>query len=204
MPAQRLGGSPAFVDPRLRADRADPVWIPPVGATRLCFNVEDVGCNMLGGPGLLIPDLANIAHILLDTLGRQHVVLRAGSTSLQLTIDGQDGIIAPVVLAMRVRGRSDIGTVIKVLAKLEKLIGAPRALTSTTTHWTAETQRLRDALIALDAFRAGATLRETAVIIYGAKRIDRDWPGKGLRIRMHRNLYRGLALSSGGYRDLLS
>jgi hypothetical protein len=158
---------------------------------------------MPDGPGLLLPDLANVEHILLDTLGRQHIVLRAGSTCLQLTIDGQHGIIAPAVLVVRVQRRDDIGTVIELLTRLEKLFGAPRPPTSGIAHWTAETERLRDALIALDAYRAGATLRQTAVIIYGAKRIDRDWPGKGLRVRMHRNLHRGLAMCTGSYRDLL-
>ncbi|NJO32218.1 MAG: DUF2285 domain-containing protein, partial [Rhodospirillales bacterium] len=50
---------------------------------------------------------------------------------------------------------------------------------------------------------AGLTLRETAVVIYGRHRIDRDWPGTALRDRMRRCRQRGHALCNGGYRDLL-
>jgi hypothetical protein len=46
-------------------------------------------------------------------------------------------------------------------------------------------------------------LRATAVVIYGRQRVDRDWPGKGLRDRMRRCRQRGRALCSGAYRDLL-
>jgi hypothetical protein len=40
-------------------------------------------------------------------------------------------------------------------------------------------------------------------VIHGWQRVDRDWPGKGLRDRMRRSRQRGLALCSGRYRDLL-
>ena len=89
------------------------------------------------------------------------------------------------------------------VAALEGLLSAYDSPASTAPRWTAETERLRDALIALDCYRAGATLRETAVVIYGHQRVDRDWPGKGLRDRMRRSRQRGLALCNGGYRDLL-
>jgi hypothetical protein len=39
--------------------------------------------------------------------------------------------------------------------------------------------------------------------MYGWQRVDRDWPGKGLRDRMRRSRKRGLALCNGGYLDLL-
>ena len=63
--------------------------------------------------------------------------------------------------------------------------------------------RLRDALIALDGDRAGATLREIAIVIYGRERIERDWPGKGLERRLRRDLQRGRALCNAGYRNLI-
>jgi hypothetical protein len=152
-------------------------------------------------PGLLIPALPNVEHILLDTAGRQHVLLRAGAMSLQLTISGQDGIIAPATLGLRLGRRQDISTLSAALAGLEALLSG--RLAGAPPHWTAETERHRDALIALDCYRAGLTLRATAVVIYGPQRVDRDWPGKGLRDRMRRSRQRGRALCDGGYRDLL-
>jgi hypothetical protein len=99
--------------------------------------------------------------------------------------------------------RHDIRTVKDALATLEAVLSVPQGLANAPPLWTAETERLRDALIALDCDRAGLTLRDTAVVIYGRQRVDRDWPGKGLRDRMRRSRQRGLALCNGGYRDLL-
>jgi hypothetical protein len=84
---------------------------------------------------------------------------------------------------------------------LERLLSA--APETATTRWTAETLRLRDALIALDGHLNGGTLPEIAAVIYGRERIERDWPGKGLRQRVRRAQLRGLALCNGGYRHLL-
>jgi hypothetical protein len=177
------------------------VWLPETGAAFLRLDAASLDGPTLDRPGLLIPALPYVEHILLDTAGRQHVLLRAGATSLQLTISGQDGIIAPATLGLRLGARNDIGTLSEALAELQgllsgKLAGAP-------TQWTADTQRHRDALIALDCYHTGLTLRETAVVIHGRQRVDRDWPGKGLRDRMRRCRQRGRALCDGGYRDLL-
>jgi hypothetical protein len=122
---------------------------------------------------------------------------------LQLILNGPHCIIFPTALAICVSSRLDIRTVKDALTALEAMLSGPAGLVSAPPHWTAETERLRDALIALDCYRAGLTLRETAVVIYGRQRVDRDWPGKGLRDRMRRSRQRGLALCNGGYRDLL-
>ena len=122
---------------------------------------------------------------------------------LQLTITGSDGIIAPTILVLQLHRRNDIGVVGEALATLDSFLSAPAGLVSTPPGWTAETERLRDALIAIDCYRAGLTLRETAVVIYGRQRVDRDWPGKGLRDRMRRSRQRGLALCNGAYLNLL-
>lgn len=203
MSAPRGGASPAFVDPKLTAKEAHPVWLPETGAASLRLDAAFRDGPTADHAGLLISSLPHVEHILLDTVGRQHVLLRSGSASLQLTINGQHGIIAPATLALRLRNRHDIGTATEALAALEGLLSAYDSPASTPPRWTAETERLRDALIALDCYRAGATLRETAVVIYGHQRVDRDWPGKGLRDRMRRSRQRGLALCNGGYRDLL-
>jgi hypothetical protein len=120
-----------------------------------------------------------------------------------MTINGHQCIIFPATLAVHLGSRHDIRTVKDALAALEAVLSIPERLSSPPSLWTAETKRFRDALIALDCRRAGLTLRDTAVVIYGRQRVDRDWPGKGLRDRMRRSRQRGLALCNGGYRDLL-
>jgi hypothetical protein len=177
------------------------VWLPETGAAFLRLDAASLDGPTLDRPGLLIPALPNVEHILLDTAGHQHVILRAGATSVQLTISGQDGIIAPATLGLRLGAPNDIGTLGEALAGLEALLSSK--LAGSPPQWTAETERRRDALIALDCYHAGLTLRETAVVIYGRQRVHRDWPGKGLRDRMRRCRQRGRALCDGGYRDLL-
>lgn len=194
---------PAFVDPRLTAKQGHPVWLPETGAAALHFDAVWLDDPTADRPGLLVPALPNVEHILLDTGGRQHVVLRAGFTSLQLTIHGQECMISPTTLALHLRSRHDIRTIKDALAELEAALSVPEALAGAPPLWTAETERLRDALIALDCYRAGLTLRETAMVIYGRQRVDRDWPGRGLRDRMRRSRQRGQALCNGGYLNLL-
>jgi hypothetical protein len=40
-------------------------------------------------------------------------------------------------------------------------------------------------------------------MLCGRERIERDWPDRGLRLRVYRALVRGESLCNGGYRELL-
>ena len=65
-------------------------------------------------------------------------------------------------------------------------------------------QRLALALRALDGRMNGATYREIAEVLFGAKRIpERAWKTHDLRNRTIRLVQTGLALMRGGYRALL-
>ena len=72
-------------------------------------------------------------------------------------------------------------------------------------HRSRERLLQRDALIALDASCTGASLRETASLIYGAEFVARHWPGDGdwLKSRMRRARATGETLRDGGYRKFL-
>lgn len=203
MSAPRGGASAAFVDPRLTAAQAHPVWLPQTATDPLCLTAHPIHQQSGSPAGVFIPALPNVEHVLIDTLGRQHVILRAGAVYLQLTIDGSGAVVAPVALSVLVAQRHAIGAAAERLGKLDGLVSASPDVPIASARWTAETKRFRDALIAHDGHRAGATLRETATVIYGRLRIERDWPGKGLRHRLRRDLQRGIALCNGGYRQLL-
>ena len=95
---------------------------------------------------------------------------------MHLVVGGRPVVIAPVVLSACVDERNAIAAVAEQLARLERLLSA--LPDTATTRWTVETLLLRDALIALDGYHAGATLPEIAAVIYGEERIERDWPGK--------------------------
>jgi hypothetical protein len=197
------GASVAFADPRFPAERAHPVWLPETGAARLHFTAQPIGDAAGDRLGLRISAFANVEHVLFDAAGRQHAVLRSGGGSIQFVITGDNAIIAPVALSVVLQLGHDIGPMVKDLAHLKVLLSAKPRKAGLLPRWTAETMRLRDALIALDGHRAGATLREIAIVIYGRERIERDWPGKGLERRLRRDLQRGQALCTAGYRGLI-
>jgi hypothetical protein len=203
MSVPRRGAFAAFADPRLPAERAHPLWLPETGAARLHFTAQPIGESAGDRLGLRISAFANVEHVLCDAAGRQHAVLRSGARSVQFVITGDNAIIAPVALSVVLRGSHDIGPIVKELADLKVLLSAKPSKAGEPPRWTAETMRLRDALIALDGDRAGATLREIAIVIYGRERIERDWPGKGLERRLRRDLQRGQALCNAGYRNLI-
>jgi hypothetical protein len=185
----------------LTAAEAHPVWLLQTERHSLRLTAQTVNEASRAAPGVLLAALPNLAHILIDTLGRQHSVVRCGAAHMHLVVNGQPVVIAPVILSACVDERDAIGPVAQRLARLERLLSA--SPDAAITRWTAETLRLRDALIALDGHLAGATLPEIAAVIYGQGRIERDWPGKGLRQRVRRAQLRGIALCNGGYRDLL-
>jgi hypothetical protein len=128
----------------------------------------------------------------------------SGANALQVLISGDNAVVGTVVLGICLPSRPAIGATAKRLAALEDILSVSNDTPSgRRPGWTAQTLRLRNALVALDCCRAGATLRETAIVIYGGERIERDWPDAGLRQRLRRDLHRGRALCAGGYRDLI-
>jgi hypothetical protein len=199
----RRGASVAFADPRLPAERARPVWLPETGAARLRFTAQPIRDAAGDRLGLRISAFGNVEHVLIDAAGRLHALLRSGARSVQLVITGDNAIIAPVALSVVLRGPHDIVPVVKELTDLKVLLSAKPRKAGVPPRWTAETMRLRDALIALDGHRVGATLREIAILIYGRERIERDWPGNGLERRLRRDLQRGQAFCNAGYRNLI-
>jgi hypothetical protein len=185
----------------LTAAEAHPVWLAETGPHTLCLAARTLQEMASKPPGVRVATLSNVAHILIDALGRQHVIVRCGAACMHLVISGSAVVIGPVILGADVEERDAIGTVADRLARLERLLSSQPD--NVPARWTAETLRLRDGLIALDGDHAGATLPEIGAVIYGRKRIEQDWPGKGLRQRLRRDQLRGLALRSGGYRRLL-
>ena len=64
---------------------------------------------------------------------------------------------------------------------------------------------MRDALVALDGRRVGATYRETAAVIYGPERARAAWlsASTAMKDRMRHALARGEQFRDGAYRKLL-
>lgn len=152
---------------------------------------------------LEITTLPNVEHILIDATGRQHVILRTLKGTLQIVVEGAHVATARVTLRLSISSMSDLVGNARLLCRLEQALSARDTAVAPTRPWSAQSKRLRDALLAVDARRAGVTFRQVASLIYGRERVARDWPGAGLKVRVRRDLQRGLALCSGGYRNLL-
>lgn len=134
--------------------------------------------------------------------GLQQVVLRANQASIQLAIEGVDVTVGPVAIKFLVAGFDAAAKARDQLDLLDRVLSPNRAPSSVLPRWTTRTKNLRDALITLDGRRAGASLKEIAILICGAEDVDADW-GVGLRQRMQRHYSRGEALAAGRYRDFL-
>ncbi len=151
---------------------------------------------------VFMPAIPSLEHILIDAGGRQHVVLRGNQAAIQLTITGADIAVHPVAITILVPGIAAIGRACDQLDTLRRILSPAHSRSSPDPDWTTRTQNLRDALITFDGRRAGASHREIATFIYGARKVAEDWDA-GLRERMQRHYNRAARLVAGGYRDLL-
>jgi hypothetical protein len=117
-------------------------------------------------------------------------------------IEGADLTARPVAVTFLVHGLAAIRKACDQLRLLDRILSQDGTPSPPRVHWTPRTRNLRDALITLDGRGAGASHREIATVIHGAKDVATHW-GAGLRQRIQRNYSRGEALAAGGYRDLL-
>jgi hypothetical protein len=104
-------------------------------------------------------------------------------------------------LAFLVRGIPHAEAIAADFSTLGNLLDAPQ----NRAHRSRDRLLLRDALVVLDGRRAGVSHRDTAVVIFGVKRVRDDWSARGgwLKERMRRALSKGEKLRDGGYRRAL-
>jgi hypothetical protein len=138
-------------------------------------------------------------HLLIDDRKRNHLLLICGNLALQLLIEGADLLSGPVYLNFIIPGLTGIGSAIEKLVALRQILARPAELPYTPRAWSAQTLRLRNALIALDGHAAGASYRDVAAVIFGKHRVARDWPDPSLKDLVRRSLKRGQAYAGGGY-----
>jgi hypothetical protein len=79
----KRGPSAPFANPTLTALQACHVWLPETGTSALLARARPAG----GEASVFLPALPSLEHILIDTRGHQHVVLRANGAALQLMIE---------------------------------------------------------------------------------------------------------------------
>jgi hypothetical protein len=131
----------------------------------------------------------------------ERLLLGDSNQALTLCLQGSRASLGPVETTFVLKGIPDP-------AKLASDFGAFHALLHvpcSKAHRSRDRLLLRDALVALDGRRVGASYRNIAELIFGVERVREDWSSRGgwLKERMRRALTTGEELRDGGYRRAL-
>jgi len=142
--------------------------------------------------------------ILVTASGENYLVLRDRWRLLQLRCLGDSIAFDSGAMALLVDELPNVEPEIRLLRRFSAIYRA-RESNESTTAWSPQSMRLRNALVALDGSLNGATYREIAEHIHGPEMVADAWRGsrRDLKDRMVRLVRRGHHLSAGGYRDLL-
>lgn len=136
--------------------------------------------------------------------GEQHLLLRDGRRVVQVRCVGDDLTRDPLAIGLLADEFPNVERKIRILRRFAELYRAVES-SGATAVWTPPSLRLRNALIALDGSRAGATYREIAEVIYGPALVAERW-GRGqrnLKDQLIRAVRRGRRLMNSGYAELL-
>lgn len=156
-------------------------------------------------PDIDLSQLRTVRAVLIDASGTEHIVLRAGYHTVTLRSQGISVVDAPVNLTFLVHGLAGLSDSVRLLRLARSLLDPNLHAKSSPKSPAPWCRKLREALLALDAYQAGASQREIAAILFGRKTADQAWR-KGdlsLKQRVHRAVAKGRALSDGGYLALL-
>ena len=148
-----------------------------------------------------IAELSSVGHVIVGPAREEYVLLRDSSQALTLRVHGARACMGPVSASFMVAASAQAGRTLPAVQRATDLLFRPRH----GINHSRERLLARDALIALDADAAGASLRQTAELIHGAEFVARVWPGEGdwLKGRMRRARAKGQELREGGYRRWL-
>ena len=165
--------------------------------------------DRIGPPAELDFDIRRIpfnAHVHIDVHGSQHLILKASTFHVVLVISGPLITMAPVRLQFASHGVARLGLHIDALGALAHLLIGRRLAIPADRPGEVDRIKLRDAIIALDGERSGATRREIASVIYGAERVAEEWshPNGRLKAVIKRDVLRGRRMVAGGYRRLVA
>ncbi len=139
-----------------------------------------------------------------SSAGRERILLSDGLGRLCLDVRSGSLLEGPVRLELIVgdirRSPLAFGSLQRLVESVRLGAIAPRPLLSPgrSVRWV-------DALRARDARSCGASQREIAVLLFGARRVECDWagPSDSLRSRVRRMLAHADRMVMGGWRDLL-
>jgi len=191
-----------FPDISLGGYDADAFWSPGIYPRTVSVNVSyrnkgeecDIWKRCVG--------VCDITHFT-DRSGREQMLVRGSGCVLQVQCTGLSMLsLEPIKMRLIVDGFENLDEKLRLLERTKRLIANGG---SETPEWTARSLGYRNALIAVDAHKAGLSYRDMAILIYGKHRADDAWSStsRAMKDEMRRALARGQHLVSGGYKELL-
>ena len=137
--------------------------------------------------------------------GGQHILLRDHRRVAQVRCIGEDIRIDPFTLELIVDEFPDVDSRQRLIRRFADLYRGKR-LAGPEGGWSVEAMRHRDALAALDRRSEGWSYRRIAIFLYGEEAVRDDWnsPNRTMKNRVIRSVKRGIRMTNGGYRSLLS
>jgi hypothetical protein len=189
------GGYIFLVNPNLSAVETPIFWLPQADpGTVVLTSTPPVFGSELGPTGLKPtavlpgPDGLSILH-------------STGGERIPVLLHGDAGLNRPLaaIIPLDADGLERIEAVARLWRSLHKPPGPP----DLRLTWQ-QRRRLRQMLLAIDGRIDGASYREIAEAIYGARRVSDDpWKTSALRDSTMALVKSGFALIAGGYRKLL-
>jgi hypothetical protein len=144
------------------------------------------------------------ATILRHDGGQELLLLSDGEHHLQLEVIAGSLLAGPVCLRYEISGFQHVEAktlTLRRLLLLHRLGRFPHGLYPPERR----ARRWAMALQAYDGVMAGASHRDIAMVLFGARIVRDDWYGRSeyLRLRVQRLLHVAHVMVEGGYRDLL-
>jgi hypothetical protein len=200
-----IGRCAPFADPMVAANATCIFWSPDRLLSSLPVLARRAPVDLEGRPDVYLGQLGTVRGVLIDASGTEHIMLQAGWHTITLRSQGASIIDTPVNLTFLFQG-------LRGLANARRLLPLARSLLDPVLHaklapkgpapWH---RKLREALVALDGYQAGASQRDIAAALFGRDSAEEAWHKADLSLkqRVHRAVAKGRALSAGGYLALL-
>ena len=174
-------------------------WLPETGAAAV--TATSAHATIIADADVALPQLASVRHVVVENERTQHLLVHSTDLAVALVLHGDPITEAPVNLTFHINRLSLAPVAGAILMRLPTvLLASPRrGLVS------ARRTLMRDALIALDGRRTGASYREMAAVAVGPARAAMAWssPSRALKDHMVRAHDKGALLAAGGYRRLI-
>jgi hypothetical protein len=150
---------------------------------------------------LNLSELSCIRHVVIEPDEAQRLLVHTTDKSVAIVLRGEAIISTPVNVRFHVDGMAESATAGAVLMRLAKMLTvAPRYAVQSVRR-----NLLRNAMMALDGRRAGASYRDIANVAFGHDRASSAWnsPSRAMKDQMVRALAKGEMLANGEHLLLL-